>query len=70
MAEFISGRLQEAWGIARSSWQGEAAEAFYRQYILPMLETAGRFDAACRDSSERTQLLDRELSVIERSLSE
>ena len=70
MAEQIAGRIQDAWGKARALWRGEAADAFHRQYIVPLRENAERFDAACRELEDRTQMLDRALSAIERDLSE
>ncbi len=70
MVESIANRVREAWTRAQVSWQGEAASAFYGQYIRPMEDSGARFDAACRTLADRTQLLSRELDNIERELSE
>lgn len=70
MAELIASRIQEAWSKAQVFWRGEAANAFHRQYIVPMRENAERFDAACRELAGRAQMLDRALSAVERDLDE
>ena len=66
----ISEHVSEMWTKTGARWRGEAADAFYSQYITQMQECAERFDAACTTLSETTRALSGELAAIERELSD
>ena len=61
-------RLREAWGRAAGKWRCEAADAFHREYILSMEETAESFDALCAQISEGSQALSTELDRFAQTL--
>ena len=59
MEELVS----QAWTRAR--WSGPDAEAFHREYILPMTESARSFDGACAGLEECARRLEAAISLIE-----
>ena len=67
---WISEHVSEMWSKTGARWRGEAADAFYSQYITQMQECAERFDAACVTMEETTRALSHELAAIERGLSD
>lgn len=60
--------VQDAWIKLNSRWKGEDANAFYRQYILKITETAESFEDACADLVDISSELSKELQMIEQSL--
>lgn len=64
----ISIRMQEAWMKLNSKWQGEAAEAFRREYIVKASDILYSFEAAYSELSSISSELESELQGIENTL--
>ena len=65
----IAAEVQDVWSKLNSRWQGEDANAFHRQYIVKITETAESFEDACADLGSISSELSKELQMIEQSLS-
>lgn len=68
MAQSLSDHIASVWSAANARWKGEAAEAFFRYYILRLKETAQRQDTAGRSLSESVQSLRDALDAAEAEL--
>lgn len=64
----ISGKLQESWAKLNTKWQGDAANAFHRQYIMRLTEVSDTFEDACADLENTSEKLLKELQALEQSL--
>ena len=67
---FSAGTLQEIWTKLNSKWRGDAADAFYTEYIIQMQECAEQFAVSCSNLSNETKAISAELVSIEQSLNE
>lgn len=66
--QLISGEIQEIWSKLNSKWQGDAATAFHREYILRLSEVSDSFEDACTELGSLSENLSKELQMIEQSL--
>ena len=66
--KMISEGVQDVWAKLNSSWYGEGTDAFHREYIVKIAETAEEFEAACAALDDLTSELSKELQAIEQSL--
>lgn len=64
----IAAEVQDVWSKLNARWKGEDANAFYRQYIVKINETAESFEDACADLGSISSELSKELQMIEQSL--
>ena len=64
----VSSGLTESWLKLARSWTGADADVFYQEYVLKMLEMATDFESSCMRLGEISDMLSKELTVIERSL--
>lgn len=61
----IIDQVNQLWEKAHTKWNDDAAEAFYRQYILKMRETAEQFEQDCGRLEELNEQFSKELAAIE-----
>ncbi|MBR5093464.1 MAG: hypothetical protein IK095_00080 [Oscillospiraceae bacterium] len=61
-------RIREAWSRASGGWRCEAAEAFHREFVLTMEETAEAFDRDCAQVTQGAAALREKLENFARSL--
>lgn len=61
----IIDQVNQLWEKAHTKWNDAAAEAFYRQYILKMRETAEQFEQDCGRLEELNEQFSKELAAIE-----
>ena len=66
----ISDQINQLWKKAHAKWNDAAAEAFYRQYILKMRETAEEFEQDCGRLEELNEQFAKELAAIEVKMSQ
>lgn len=64
----IAAEVQEVWSKLNAKWKGEDANAFHRQYIVKISETAESFEDACAELGNVSSELSKELQMIEHSL--
>ena len=67
---FSAEALQEIWLKLHSKWRGDAADAFYTEYLIQMQECADQFAISCNSLSEEAKTLSAELTNIEQALNE
>ena len=60
----IAVEVQDVWSKLNNRWKGEDANAFYRQYIVKIAETAESFEDACAELSNISSELSKELQMI------
>lgn len=66
----ISDEVKNVWARLNSRWQGEDADAFYNQYIVALDETAELFEADCSKLTYLSDEFEKELQLIEQSLTD
>lgn len=64
----IAAGVQDVWSKLNNRWKGEDANAFHRQYIVKITETAESFEDACAELGSISSELSKELQMIEQSL--
>ena len=64
----IASDVQEAWSKLNAKWKGEDANAFHRQYIVKISETAETFEDSCAELDNLSSELLKELRMIEQGL--
>lgn len=63
-----SAEITEVWSKLQRGWSGEHADAFHREYILKMQETAEQFETSCHELHMVSATLSKEMALIEHSL--
>lgn len=64
----VSSEIAEAWSKLQRGWSGEHTDAFHREYIVKMNETAEEFESACCELNQISATLSKEMTLIEYSL--
>lgn len=64
----IAAEVQDVWSRLNNRWKGQDANAFHRQYIVEIAETAKSFEDACAELGNISSELSKELQMIEQSL--
>lgn len=68
MGRGIPEKIQEIWAKVHSKWQGDDADAFYKEYTAKIMENAGIFEESCRNLKEYSLEFAKELQVVRQSM--
>lgn len=63
-----SEKIQEIWTKTHGKWQGDDADAFYKEYTVKIMENAGIFEESCRNLSKYSLEFAKELQVVRQSM--
>lgn len=59
---------QEMWNKVNSKWQGDDANAFFREYSSRIIETANQFESSCGNLKQQTEAFSKELQIVYQNL--
>lgn len=66
----LSSGVIEVWTKLNNRWNGEAADVFYREYIVRISEITESFENSCGGLDQITSEMSNELDMLEQSLSD
>lgn len=64
----VSEESQEIWTKVSSKWQGDDANAFYREYSSKIIETSQRFEKSCGTLKQQAEAFSKELMLVYQNL--
>lgn len=64
----VSEEAQEIWTKVNSKWQGDDANAFYREYSSRIIETSQQFEKSCGNLKQQTEVFSKELQLVYQNL--
>lgn len=64
----VSEEAQEIWTKVNSKWQGEDANAFFREYSSKIIETSQQFERSCNNLKQQAEVFSKELQIVYQNL--
>lgn len=60
----VSEEAQEIWTKVNSKWQGDDANAFYREYSSRIIESSQQFERSCGNLKQQAESFSKELQMV------
>ena len=64
----ISEKAQEIWTKVNSKWQGDDANAFFREYSSRIIESSQQFESSCGNLKQQAEAFSKELQMVYQNL--
>lgn len=64
----VSEEAQEIWAKVSGKWQGDDANAFYREYSSRIIETSQQFERSCGNLKQQAKAFSKELQLVYQNL--
>lgn len=64
----VAETAQEIWVKVNSKWQGDDANAFYREYSSRIIENSQQFEHSCGNLKQQAEAFSKELQMIYQNL--
>ena len=60
--------IEELWTALHARWYGEAADAFWQNYVFELQKNADDFESACAELGQQVENLSEKLQQFEREI--
>lgn len=64
----VSEKAQEIWTKVNSKWQGDDANAFFREYSSRIIESSQQFERSCGNLKQQAEAFSKELQMVYQNL--
>jgi hypothetical protein len=64
----VSEEAQEIWTKVSRKWQGDDANAFYREYSSRIIEASQQFESSCGNLKQQAEAFSKELQLVYQNL--